>query len=361
MEVALAAGENHLLFNSRHRSHEDASLAFETLILELAYKELTGDIADDVQASLEHVRSLSSEFSSSIIPTSSASLVQEKHAAVAMGKELETAICAEEWRKACLVHCQMHYELKRRALAEWRLQVTAGMVRFGVECLDDDEVQLLFPSLLRDCLVRLVSDANGDLCDTRCDAKINNSRTTNVMDRGDTEPISNFNVASDIYHALLTAKSKSLLESGDFDDVSDAAIEVSLFLTRLDLIMTSLSRLFGIGGNCVVTRNEAIADKSPALLSFVVTLPTTTTIIQLDYNIHNDPRCLVWALPSQVTYLSGKIDNGNVETNVVPVENQQYFFSPMCDAAVCATFFDRLSSASLSDHGLSEGETFMHC
>lgn len=339
MEEFLA--DDNQVLNNRHISHQHASLEFETRILELVYENLTGNIADDIQASLEHVRFLSSECSSSMMPTKMASLIQEKQVAAAQVNELETAICAEEWRKGCLLHCKMHYELQRRPLAEWRLQATAGIVRFDVECIDDQEVRLLFPTLLPDCPVRLVSDANGDNCKILCD----DISTTAVMGVGG-PAISRFKVAREIYHALLTAKSMSLLENGNFDDVSDAAIELALFLTRLDLTMTSLVRLVDNGGTCTLTRNKStsVADESPSVLSLIVTLPKeSATKIQLDYNVHNDPQCLVWALPSQVTYLYGKSNKGNDETAVVPMENHHCSFSQMHHAEVCATLFDRLS------------------
>jgi hypothetical protein len=340
MEEALTAGENELLLNSKHASHERAELEFETRILELVYENFTGGIASDIHASLEHVRSLSSQCSSSMMPSNMAALVQEKHVATAQVKALETAICAEEWRKECLVHHQIHHELQRRSLAELRLRVTAGMVRFGVACIEDEEVRLQFPTLLPDCPVRLVSDANGDVFQIHCDSNTNTSSETAVMrEGGAASAISYVQVASDIYLALLTAKSKSLLERGDFDDIS-------LFLTRLELVMASLFRLFDNGGSCVLTRNESVADTSPAVLSFVVTIPKTATEIKLDYDIHNCPHCLVWALPSQVTYLSDKIDNDSAVTTVVPMENRQLSFSQTCHGEVCATLFDCLSTTA---------------
>jgi hypothetical protein len=323
------ADENQVL-NSNNNSHQHASLEFETSMLGIVYKNLT-IIADDLQASLEHIRSWSIECDSSKMTTN------EKQAVASQVKELEAAICAKEWRKECLLNGQVHYELQRRQLAEWRLQATAGMVQFGIEGIDDEDVRLLFSTLLPDCSVRVASDGNGDLCQIYVDSSVSTTSSTTAV-----IGVSRFKVAREMYHALLTAKSKCLLESGDFDDVSDAVIELSLFLTRLNLIITSLARFLDNGGACVLTPIESLAGESPVVLSLVVTLPETENRVQLDYNIHNDPRCLVWALPSQVTYLHGKSVKGNLEKTFVQLEKHPYH------AEVCATLFDHLSATPCS-------------
>jgi hypothetical protein len=331
MEEFLA--DDNQVLNSNHNSHQHANLDFETSMLGIVHENLIGSIAHDRQASLEHVRSLSIECDFSNMTT------KEKHMAVSQVKELEAAICAQEWRKECLLHCQMQYELQRRPMAEWRLQATAGMVQFGVVGIDDEEVRLLFSTLLPDCHVRVVADANGDLCQINLDSSLSTTISKTAVIGG-----SRFKVAREMYYALLTAKSTSLLESGDFDDVSHVAIELSLFLTRLNLVTTSLVRVLHNAGAGVLTPIESLPGESPAGLSLVVTLPETANRVQLDYNIHSDPRCLVWALPSQVTYLHDKSLKGDLEKTVVLVEIHQYNLSQICHADVCATLFDRLSA-----------------